>query len=68
VRRIALATTTIALAGGLVAPAFTTASVVAGPPPLPVGVSGHGNNGVCVWISEQVPQCVDLGQIGTTSR
>ena len=63
-RRLALAIATAAVAGGAAASTGTAASVVAGPPPLPVGVTGHGNNGVCVTVSYQVPQCVDLGQIG----
>jgi hypothetical protein len=31
-------------------------------PDIPVTVTGEPNGGICVTISEQVPQCVDLGQ------
>jgi hypothetical protein len=31
-------------------------------PDIPVTVTGNGNGGICVTISYQVPQCVDLGQ------
>ena len=60
-RRLVLGTLSLtigalSLATGLAAPAQ------AGPPPIPVGVSGEPNNGICVTISYMVPQCVDLGQ------
>jgi hypothetical protein len=62
VRRLILTTAAIALAGGVAAPALATEL-----PPI-VGVGGNGNGGVCVTISYQVPQCVDLGQVGSTGR
>jgi len=67
VRRLALTTAAAAIVGGVAASTGAAASVVAGPPPVPVGVTGNGNNGICVTISYQVPQCVDLGQVGAHS-
>ena len=40
---------------GAAAPAFAK-------PDIPVTVTGEPNGGICVTISRQVPQCVDLGQ------
>jgi hypothetical protein len=40
---------------GAAAPAFAK-------PDIPVTVTGNGNGGVCVNISYEVPQCVDLGR------
>lgn len=56
-RLVLLSAATCLLAGG-VAPALAKPDV----PPVPVGVSGNGNGGICVTVSYQVPQCVDLGQ------
>ena len=64
-RRLILAATALGIAAGFTAPALASPTA---PPPLPVTVTGNGNNGVCVTISYQVPQCVDLGQIGATGR
>lgn len=61
-RRLVLTATALVLAGGAAAPAL------AGELPPIIGVGGNGNGGVCVTISYQVPQCVDLGQVGTPTR
>jgi hypothetical protein len=55
-RRLVLSLVALGLATGFAAPAL------AGPPPIPVGVSGEPNNGICVTISYMTPQCIDLGQ------
>ncbi len=59
-RRLVLATLAVGVAAGLAAPALAKPPV----PPVPVGVGGDGNNGVCVYAFSWVPQCVDVGQIG----
>ena len=63
-RRLLLATIAVGITAGAAAPALAKPNV----PPVPVTVTGNGNNGVCVTVSYQVPQCVDLGQIGATGR
>jgi hypothetical protein len=59
-RRLVFSTVALGLAAGLAAPALAAQN----PPPVPVGVGGDGNNGICVYAFTWVPQCVDLGQIG----
>ena len=57
-RRMVLGTVALGLAIGCAAPAL------AGPPSIPVTVTGEPNNGICVQISYMVPQCIDLGEPG----
>jgi hypothetical protein len=64
VRRLLIGTIAAGIAVGAALPSFAQPVV----PPVPVTVTGHGNGGVCVTISYQVPQCVDLGQVGATGR
>lgn len=54
-RRAVLALSAAAVLGGLAVPSFATSA-----PPVPVGVS-HDNGQVCVWVSYQLPHCVDTG-------
>ena len=46
---------TAGMLAGFAAPAFAK-------PDIPITVTGEPNGGICVTISRQVPQCVDLGQ------
>ena len=46
---------TAGIFAGTAAPAFAK-------PDIPITVTGEPNGGICVTISKQVPQCVDLGQ------
>jgi len=62
VRRLLIGTIAAGIAAGAAAPAL------AGPPPIPVGVTGHGNGGICVTVSSMEPQCIDFGQPGATGK
>ena len=53
-----------ALIGALGLTTGFAAPALAGPPPIPVTVTGEPNNGICVQISYMVPQCIDIGQVG----
>ena len=61
-RRLLIGTIAAGIAAGAAAPAL------AGPPPIPVGVTGNGNGGICVTVSYMVPQCIDFGQPGATGK
>lgn len=50
-RRLGLAVAALLLSGA-------SAASAAAPPPPPVGVYQDGHGGVCVVVSQQVPQCV----------
>jgi len=55
-RRLLIASLlTAGITVGAAAPAFAK-------PDIPITVTGEPNGGVCVTISYQVPQCIDLGQ------
>ena len=55
-RTVVLSFSALSLTIGVAAPAL------AGPPPIPVTVTGEPNNGICVQVSSMVPQCIDIGQ------
>jgi hypothetical protein len=54
-RLLVTALLTAGITLGVAAPALAK-------PDIPVTVTGEPNGGVCVTISYQVPQCIDLGQ------
>ena len=55
-RRLVIASLlTAGITVGAAAPAFAK-------PDIPITVTGEPNGGICVTISRQVPQCIDLGQ------
>src|SRR4051794_26077860 len=62
VRRLLIGTIAVGIAAGAAAPAL------AGPPPIPVTVTGHPNGGICVQVSSLDPQCLDLGKPTATGR
>lgn len=55
-RRLLIGTIAAGIAAGAATPAL------AGPPPIPVTVTGHPNGGICVQVSSMDPQCVDFGK------
>jgi hypothetical protein len=54
-RLLIAALLTAGISVGAAGPAFAK-------PDIPVTVTGEPNGGICVTVSYQVPQCVDLGQ------
>jgi hypothetical protein len=60
-RRLVLASVAVAVAGVSAAPAMAK-------PVIPVGVGGEPNGGVCVYAFTWVPQCVDTGQVGSSTQ
>jgi hypothetical protein len=57
-----IGTIAVGIAAGAAAPAL------AGPPPIPVTITGHPNGGICVIISDQEPQCIDFGKPTATGK